>query len=613
MLDGGKLSLPSSQDGLRERLEGYKRRYDSLKGSTERSNCENHWQQVGEVMSPRKIDFVGMRTPGEKKMNQVYDPTGIHSNELLAAGLHGMATNPAMKWFSLRLVTQRVVKASGGDGDINEDTGIQKYLSDVEGIMWERIYQPGSNFTTALHETYLDLGAFGTAVMFVGQRDDGGLLFESRPLAEVVIAENAEGRVDTVFRKSKYTVRQLIQMGKSEGWKVSDKVKDLFLKEKYDDEVDVIHVVTPRADREPNKKDSKNMPWASCYFEHGECHLLNESGFPEFPFLIPRWSKYAGEVYGRSPGMSALPDVKMLQVMTLAYVKTLQKNADPPMWIQDDGRVGQQLTVPGGVNYFRGNPHDGVMLMPTSLQGLQAQGEFMEMIRNRIRTAFFTDILQINTDAEMTATEVMQRTAERMRLLGPLIGRLESELLGPMVERIFGILNRLKKLPVAPKSVQNSEFTVEYVSPIATAQKQQAVNGMMQVSQAVNGMVGPELAAQVLAKRLNPDKIVAFLWDLFNNDPDLLRSEDEMAESEQAQKTQQALQVGQPAMDMVGKGAGAARDLAQAAQSGGIDMKQLLAQFQGQVAQSPEAKSDIAQLGQRASDAFGGEQQQAAA
>ncbi|MEG7671087.1 portal protein, partial [Listeria monocytogenes] len=75
--------------------------------------------------------------------------------------------------------------------------------------MWHRIYQPGTNFTTALHEVYLDLGSFGTSVMYVGQRDDGGLLFEPRALAECVIAENSEGRVDTVFRKTKYTVRQM--------------------------------------------------------------------------------------------------------------------------------------------------------------------------------------------------------------------------------------------------------------------------------------------------------------------------------------------------------------------------------------------------------------------
>ncbi len=85
-------------------VEDLKRRYDGLKSSTERSNNEHHWQEIAELCSPRKLDFVGMRTPGEKRMTKVYDSTGILAVEMLAAGLHGMATNPASKWFSLRMV-----------------------------------------------------------------------------------------------------------------------------------------------------------------------------------------------------------------------------------------------------------------------------------------------------------------------------------------------------------------------------------------------------------------------------------------------------------------------------------------------------------------------------
>jgi len=164
--------------------EQLKRRYHALKDSTERVNCEGHWQQVAEVISPRKMDFVGMRTPGEKKMNAVYDSTGIHANEMLASGLHGMATNPASKWFSLRIVGKKTNPETGERMDLNQVPEVQRYLSDVEDIMWSKIYQPGTNFTTSLHESYLDLGAFGTSIMFIGQRDDGGLLFETRSLAE---------------------------------------------------------------------------------------------------------------------------------------------------------------------------------------------------------------------------------------------------------------------------------------------------------------------------------------------------------------------------------------------------------------------------------------------
>lgn len=579
-----------------EHIDFLKNRFDTLKSATERTNCESHWQSIGEVISPRKIDFVGMRTPGERRNNAVYDSTGIHANELLAAGLHGMATNPAMKWFSLRLVSSKVINEDGSTTELNEIQEVQKWLAHVEEVMWQRIYQPGTNFTTSLHETYLDLGAFGTAIMFVGQRDDGGLLFEARPLSECVIDENVDGRVDTVFRKTTYTVRQMMQMARQEGWTVSDKVKDLYREQKYDETICVIHGVYPRSDRDPKKKNVDNMPWASCYFEHEGSHLLKMSGFPEFPYLIGRWAKYAGEKYGRGPGMTALPDVKMLQAMQLTVIKAAQKIVDPPMWLRDDGVVGQTRTIPGGINYFRGNPGDGVMFMPVAGNALPITLEMLEDVRNRIRTTFFVDVLQMVGDAEMTATEVMQRTAERMRLLGPLVGRLESELLGPMVERIFGILTRLGLLPPPPKQIEGQEFTVEYVSPVATAQKQQAIGGIMQAVQVISAF-GPEIAGQIAMKNIDPDKLFRWAWDLFNNNPELLKDEQAMAKAAQMEQAQQALQMGQPAMDMAAQGAGAVSDLSNAAATGGIDIKALIGSVANEVAKRPKAQEELATMG----------------
>jgi hypothetical protein len=591
------MPLDGSPRSSNEHITELKERYDGLANSTERTNCNSHWQEIAEVMSPRKIDFVGMRTPGEKRMARILDSTGVHATELLAAGLHGMATNPASKWFSLRMVTQKVHLADGKAIDLNEDQQVQAYLSDVEAIMWERIYQPGTNFTTALHEIYVDLAAFGTAVMFVGQRDDGGLLFESRSLAECVVAENADGKIDTVFRRTSYTVRQMMQMERR-GWEVSDAVRKKFADRKYDDPVVVIHAVYPRDEREYGKKDTKNMPFASCYFEHEACHQLSMSGYPEFPYLVARWSKYATELYGRGPGMMALPDVKMLQACMKTYIKTAEKNADPPMWLHDDGQLGNQRIVPGGVNYLRGNPSERVMLMPTSVQGLAALDQMMEQVRNRIRNTFFVDIMQMVTDRDMTATEVMQRTSERMRLLGPLIGRLESELLGPLVERVFGILEREQKLPPVPPQITKevNEFTVEYVSPIATAQKQQAVNGIMQSLQLFTPL-GPEVAAQVVAKNVDVDRMFRWSWDLFNNDPDLLKDAKALEEDNAKLKMAQQVQQMAPMADIAKQGAGALREGAQAAQSAqgaGLDLQSLLRQFGQNVSGSPQAQAELA-------------------
>jgi len=583
-----------------DRVEALKLRYESLKGSSERTNCEAHWQEIAEYILPTKTTFTGMRTAGDKRMTRVLDTVGIVANEMLAAGLHGMATNPSSQWFSLRMIMRRLITPDGQRIDINELPSVQKYLADVEEIIWTRLYQPGTNFTTALHEMYLDMGAFGTAILFVSQRDDGGLIFECRPLAECVIAENSDGRVDTVFRRTKFTVRQMMQMADRSGWKVSDAVRQMWANDREnqkDNTVEVIHAVYPRKEREYGRKDRRNKPWASCYFEYETGQLLEEGGFDEFPYLVGRWSKYSGEVYARSPGMTALPDIKMLQAMQLAKIKLVQKAADPPMWVRDEGVVGPQNTVPGGVTYWRGNPNEGVMLHPTNLQGYQALTAEIQAIRESILRIFFADLMRMTDRANMTATEVMQRTAEQMRLLGPLIGRLESEVLGPLIERVFGILSRLGLLPAPPPEIQGEEFTVEYVSPIATAQKQVTAQSILQVMRVIAGTYGPEIGVQVAMKATDPVKLFRWAWDLFNADPDLLKDEEAVAAMEQLEQMQRQMTLAQPAADIVQKGAKAVKDVSAAqGQPNGVDVQGLVAQIARNVQENPRAREEVRAL-----------------
>lgn len=592
----GATPKPDKPTGPHEHCEQLKLRYQALKSSSERANCESHWEDLAQYVSPRKMGFTGDRTPGEKKMQRVFDPTGILANEMLAAGLHGMATNPATKWFSLRLVTKKIPVQNGAPIDLTEVPEVNQYLAEVEEAMWSRIYQPGTNFTTAVHECYLDLGSFGTAVMFVGQRDDGGLLFECRPLAECVIAENIDGRVDTIYRHTEYTVRQLWQLSRTQGWKLSDQVKDLIKDNKLDDKIKVIHAVYPREERDTTKEDPDNMRWASCYFELETCNELKMGGFPEFPFLVPRWGKYAGEIYGRSPAMTALPDIKMLQQMGLAYIKIVQKAADPPTWLRDDGIIGPQRNVPGGVNYWRGNPNEGIMMQPVSLQGINALSEYIQVIRQQVLQTFYADLMRMVDRADMTATEVVQRTSEQMRLLGPLEGRLQSEFLGPFIERVFGILTRMGTLPMPPEVIQGQDFTIEYISPLATAQKQQSVSGLMQVSMVLANMVGPELAAQAIQKRVNIDKAVEILWDLFNNDPDMLQDEEAMEAASQETQMMKTLMAGQPAADIAQKGAGAIKSVSDAVANSGMDVGRVVNEVGKALSSDPRAQTEMQAL-----------------
>jgi hypothetical protein len=262
--------------------------------------------------------------------------------------------------------------------------------------------------------------------------------------------------------------------------------------------------------------------------------------------------------------------------------------------------VGQTRTVPGGINYWRGNPNDGVMLQPVNMQGIQYLIEDIKMLREQILRTFYADLMRMTDRADMTATEVVQRTSEQMRLFGPLIGRLESEMLGPLVERIFGILTRQGMLPVAPQEIQNQEFTVEYVSPIATAQKQQSAAGIVQVAQLLANSLGPDLAAQVSAKHLDVEKLFKWAWDLFNNDPDLLKDDEDMAVDTQKEQMAQSIQMAQPAMDAAQKGTAAVKNISDAAANHGVNLPAVLQQFAKNVQKSPQAMGEVKSMMQRA-------------
>jgi hypothetical protein len=545
------------------------KRFDALKAR--RSILEGHCEEVAEFCSPRHMGFVGQRNANEKRMQRIYDSTGIHSLELLAAGLHGLATNPASKWFALRMV----------DVGFEDNDEVKDWLADTTDVMRAEMYAPGTGITTALNELYVELGGFGTSPMFIGERDAGGLLFQTRPLHECYIAENHEGRVDTIFRRSKMTARQMVQMWGEKS--VSDDVRKFITDGKPDEMIEVVHAVYPRSDRERGKRNKINQAFASCYVECKTKHLLEESGFPEFPYAVPRWSKLPGEEYGRSPAMTALPDVKMLQEMMKTTIKAAQKAADPPLFVPDDGVVGPVRTAPGQLTFYRGER------LPQALDiraNFQISLEMMEEVRNRIRTTFFADVLQIVSDTDMTATEVVQRTTERMRILGPIIGRLESELLGPMIERVFGILTRQKKIPPMPPSLLQKaaqdgagpQYGIEFVSPIAMAQKQVEANAFTQTLGVLMPFVEASQSPEIL-RRFKPDAVAEGVWEIFGGDPDWMRTDEEIqamdAEAKQAAAAAQNAQVAEIAAKAANQGAGALDKMA-SAQEKGADMSRLM-------------------------------------
>ena len=446
------------------RATGLLKRYRTLQ--TNRSHWESHWQELGDYICPRKADITKKRTGGDKRTELLFDGTAVHAAELMSASLHGMLTNAATPWFDLRYE----------NNELNADDEAKEWLEGATDVMYQHLAR--SNFQEQIHELYSDLVTFGTAVIFIENDDDDGFRFSTRHIAEVYVSENEQGRVDTVFRKYKTTARAAVrQFGEQQ---VTQRISKLNTDDPYA-EIELLHVVMPREERDRRKKKAKNKPFASVYIDPDEKMVIGESGYDEFPYCVPRFLKASFEIgYGRSPAMTALPDTKMVNKMSEVVIRAAQLQIHPPLMVPDDGFMLPVRTTPGGLNFYRSGTRDRIE--PLNIGANNPLGEMqLDQRRQAIRSAFYVDQLILGTGPQMTATEVVQRTEEKMRLLGPVLGRLQAELLQPLIGRCFAILSRQKKFAPAPPMLQDGNIDIEYVSPLAKAQRSGDIQGILQM------------------------------------------------------------------------------------------------------------------------------------
>ncbi len=505
-----------------------KKFHGKLKGG--RSNWDSHWEEVANYVIPKKDDVFTKQNAvgGEKKTNngKLYDSTAIHANELLASALHGMLTNPTSLWFDLTTGVE--------DLDRNEEVKgwLQKMVRRIHAIL------NNSNFQTEIHEVFLDLCSFGTASMRIEADDDMILRFHSRPIFELYVKENSKGTIDTVSREYKMSSRQILQeFGKKVFTEqqlteiVKDPLKDW----------DIIHLVQPSKDVADGKKRRKKF--TSIHVMVKLDVELKVAGFHEFPYVIPRWSKISGETYGRSPAMKSLPDIKMINEIMKATIRSAQKIVDPPLQAPDDGVLLPLRTSPGSINYYRAGTKDRIESLQTN--GRPELGfQLMEQIKLQIRQSFFIDQLQLNEGPQMTATEVIQRSEEKLRLLGPLLGRLHFELLQPMIDRIFGIMIRSGEMPPEsiPEELAGRALDVKFSSAIARAQKTSEVENL---NRAIGAMAPIAEADPSVMDNINADEVLRFVSDKFDLPVDIFNKKEEVKEirnQRQQQMQQQAEQ-----------------------------------------------------------------------
>ena len=499
-----------------------KKRCSSLESS--RQTWEDHWQDILDYVMPRKADVTFVRSKGEKRTEVLFDSTAITANNLLAASLHGTLTSPSLPWFTLKL----------RDEELMNERDVQLWLEDSGRRMYDTFNE--TNFNTEVHELYLDLCSIGTGALFVEEANEGfekgAIHFNTLHIAEYFIQENVNGKVDTLYRKYKLTARQAIQEFGEEN--VGEKIIEAS-KNKPDKQFNFIHAVEPTIDYErATGKAGTKLPYHSCHCCVEDKMIVRTGGYNEFPYLVPRWSKATGEIFGRSPSYNALPDIKTLNKAVEIGLKAWAKAIDPPLLVQDDGVIGRVRMTPAGITVVRS---DGAIKPLQIGSNWQITDMKENQLRTAIRQAYYSDQLQLQEGPQMTATEVQVRYELMQRLLGPTLGRFQSEFLNPLIERVFGIMVRANAFMPTPEIIGNRKMDIEYVGPLARSQRMEesiAIERLYQLAMNV-GQIDP-----AIMDNINHDEAIRMRAKLLGVPKTVLRGLDEVMEMREAKAQQQA-------------------------------------------------------------------------
>lgn len=517
------------------------RRLATLKA--ERASWWPHWREISNNLLPRAGRyFISDRNRGDKRHNAIMDNTGTRALRVLAAGMMAGMTSPARPWFRLAVP----------DPEMAKSPAVKQWLADVTRLMLEVFAK--SNTYRALHAVYEELGAFGTAATVV--LDDYESVLHHYPLTvgEYCLAQNFRGEVQTLYREFEMPVAAVVQEFGLD--KCSVTTMRLYDSRNFDAWVPVVHAIEPREQRKLGSLSAQDMAWRSIYFEPGgeRDKMLREGGFKRFPALAPRWNTAGGDLYGHGPGMDALGDIKQLQHQQLSKARAIDYQVRPPVQVPNGMKNREVDLLPGGVSYVD-NPAAGAGIRSAFDVNLRLDYLLADMqdVRQRINGAFSADLFLMlaNTqDSRMTATEVAERHEEKLLMLGPVLERLHSELLDPLIEMTFDRLVAANVVPPPPPELQGAALNVEFVSMLAQAQRAIGINSMDRFVGAL-GVVA-QLKPGVLDK-LDEDRWADNYAERLGLDPETLIGGPKLAMIREARaKAQQQAQQAAQAEQMAG-------------------------------------------------------------
>jgi hypothetical protein len=531
-----------------------------------------HCRELADYLLPRRYKW--LITPNQMNrgspINQhILDSTGTLAARNLAAGMMSGITSPTRPWFKLKV----------GRLDSTQTSPISLWLAECERLM--RLVFQESNFYVAMAIFYFDLVVFGTAVILIYEDYDNVIRCVNPCFGEYYVDIDGNYRPCIFYREYTLTIQQVVD-------KFGIENCSAMVAEQYNllsgagrtREIIVAHAI------EPNDNPQKyGIPaifkYRETYWEWGgttnpqsgttSMGFLRKRGYYEQCAIIGRWDLVSNDPYGRSPGMDALPDVKQLQQETRRKAQGIDKVVNPPLIADVQLKNQPASLLPGGMTYIHGMMATGNAGMTTAYGNwrpdIKTIAEDIVVVQTRIKQIFFNDLFQVasqfETRSNITAVEWDMRKSESLVMLGPVLERLQNEVIGPAIERTWAIMSRAGILPPAPPAIRGLSVDIEYVSMLATSQGAAQAGSIERVFQ-----IAGQLAAidPAVTDNLDFDMGLDIYSQLLGNDPRMIRSPQALAMIRKQREQQQA--AAQQA-EMAEKYAGAAQAASQIDVGGG--------------------------------------------
>ena len=536
------------------------KKYTSLHADFDR--WKNLYRDVRDFIFPYIGEFEGeTKNSGYQHDEEMLRTMIIKYAMILSSGMQWGITSPTRPWLNTGV----------SDSELMKVPQVKQWFSDVDDIVMDILSRQG--FYQENQKYYLEMAVFGTAAMFIEEDMKNICRFHTFTIGEYFVGVNEHGDPNSFARILSLTKEQI-----KDKFNLTDDDSNNFGPVINNQLCTVYHLIAPNPNYDATKKSVEYMRYKEWYYISPE-RILKVSGYNEFPVTVGRWFTKGSDVYGTGPGIWSLGDAKQLQIMYRNTALASELAVKPPMQAPSDTLANGGINLmPSAANYY--NPVSGSdgMIKPLFQPKPDISGTvtLSEAIEDCIKEHFNVKVFQLLSDMDKgtrTAREVIELSAEKMSQMGPLVDRMETEILPQTIERVINICLRLGVFPPMPPEISNMQMQIKYKSVLAQAQKQNLITPIIDTFQQVINMATTTQKPEVLDK-LNFDGFTDTISSLNGIPPELILSDQEVQDIRMARaKQQQMIQAAQMAAQSA--------DIAKTASQAKLDNNNALVQVLG--------------------------------